>query len=177
MTAALLPEALWDLEPLLPIPPPRLKGGRPRVPDRACLTGIIFVLRSGIPWEMLPRELGCEVLDFGLAKSFEQKPLPHAAVPRMTPASVGAALSTVGDCVRSYMSPEQASGKPVDRRSDIWSFGVVLWEMLTGERLFTGETLSHTLADVLRAPIVRNRMNRDFPGTLISQHRNVKQRY
>jgi transposase len=60
MTAALLPEALWDLlEPFLPIPPPRLQGGRPRVPDRACLTGIVFVLRSGIPWEMLPQELGC----------------------------------------------------------------------------------------------------------------------
>src|SRR5262252_3460152 len=51
------------------------------------------------------------------------------------------------------MSPEQAAGQPVDRRADIWSFGVVLWEMLTGRRLFVGETASHTLADVLRAPI------------------------
>jgi eukaryotic-like serine/threonine-protein kinase len=53
----------------------------------------------------------------------------------------------------AYMSPEQASGKPVDKRADIWSFGVVLWEMLTGKRLFDGETISHTLADVLRGPI------------------------
>jgi Putative transposase of IS4/5 family (DUF4096) len=46
MTVALLPDALWSLiEPLLPVPPPRPNGGRPRVPDRACLTGIIFVLR------------------------------------------------------------------------------------------------------------------------------------
>ncbi|MBI4911020.1 MAG: protein kinase [Acidobacteria bacterium] len=52
-----------------------------------------------------------------------------------------------------YMSPEQAAGKPVDKRSDIWSFGVVLHEMLTAQRLFAGETTSHTLADVLRAPI------------------------
>src|ERR1700741_365485 len=60
MAAALLPDALWDLvEPLLPIPPRRPRGGRPRVSDRSCLTGIIFVLRSGIPWEMLPQELGC----------------------------------------------------------------------------------------------------------------------
>ena len=51
------------------------------------------------------------------------------------------------------MSPEQAAAKPVDKRADIWSFGVVLWEMLTGTRLFDGETVSHTLADVLRAPI------------------------
>ena len=60
MAAALLPDALWDLvEPFLPIPPRRPTGGRPRVSDRACLTGIVFVLRSGIPWQMLPQELEC----------------------------------------------------------------------------------------------------------------------
>jgi transposase len=60
MSVALLPDALWDLvEPLLPIPPRRPKGGRPRVSDRACLIGIVFVLRSGVPWRMLPLELGC----------------------------------------------------------------------------------------------------------------------
>ena len=48
-----------------------------------------------------------------------------------------------------YMSPEQAAGKPADKRADIWAFGVVLWEMLTGKRLFDGETISHTLAAVL----------------------------
>lgn len=60
MSAALLPEGLWELiQPMLPPAPRHLKGGRPRLPDRSCLTGILFVLRSGIPWEMLPQELGC----------------------------------------------------------------------------------------------------------------------
>ena len=55
-----LADRLWErVRPLLPPEPPKPKGGRPRVPDRACLTGIIFVLKSGIPWEMLPQELGC----------------------------------------------------------------------------------------------------------------------
>ena len=61
MSTPLLPDALWNLiQPMLPsIPARRLKGGRPRLPDRACLTGILLVLRSGIPWEMLPQEMGC----------------------------------------------------------------------------------------------------------------------
>jgi transposase len=60
MAKPLVSDDLWAIvAPLLPPVPPRPKGGRPRVPDRACLTGIIFVLKSGLPWEMLPQEMGC----------------------------------------------------------------------------------------------------------------------
>src|SRR5260370_40919316 len=60
MAAALVPVRLWNLvEPFLPILARRPQGGGARVSDRACLTGIVFVLRSGIPWQMLPQELGC----------------------------------------------------------------------------------------------------------------------
>jgi transposase len=56
----LVTDELWTVvEPLLPKQPPKPKGGRPRVNDRAALTGILFVLKTGIPWEMLPQEMGC----------------------------------------------------------------------------------------------------------------------
>jgi transposase len=60
MPKPLVTDELWTLvEPLLPEQPPKPKGGRPRVNDRAALTGILFVLKTGIPWEMLPQEMGC----------------------------------------------------------------------------------------------------------------------
>ena len=60
MARELVTDELWEvIEPLLPPEPPKPEGGRPRVDDRAALSGIIFVLKSGIPWEMLPQEMGC----------------------------------------------------------------------------------------------------------------------
>ena len=60
MAKELVSDELWEIvEPLLPEETPKPKGGRPRLDDRAALTGIIFVLKSGIPWEMLPQEMGC----------------------------------------------------------------------------------------------------------------------
>ena len=60
MAKPLLPDELWSLiEPLLPKRTPSAKGGRPPVSDRAALTGILFILRTGIPWEYLPQEMGC----------------------------------------------------------------------------------------------------------------------
>jgi transposase len=60
MSKELVSDELWAIiEPLLPPEPPKPEGGRPRVEDRAALRGIVFVLKSGIPWEMLPQEMGC----------------------------------------------------------------------------------------------------------------------
>jgi transposase len=60
MAKELVRDELWEIvEPLLPEEPPKPQGGRPRLDDRAALTGIVFVLKSGIPWEMLPQEMGC----------------------------------------------------------------------------------------------------------------------
>src|SRR5690242_12619567 len=60
MAKPLVSDALWEvIAPLLPPELPKPKGGRPRIPDRAALTGILFVLQTGIPWEYLPQEMGC----------------------------------------------------------------------------------------------------------------------
>ena len=60
MAKPLVSDALWAVvEPLLPVEPPKPKGGRPRVGNRAALTGIIFILKTGLPWEYLPQEMGC----------------------------------------------------------------------------------------------------------------------
>ena len=89
-----------------------------------------------------------KVLDFGLAKALDTTP---AGDPSQSP-TLTAAATQMGVIMgtAAYMSPEQAAGKTVDKRGDIWSFGVVLFEMLTGQRLFTGETVSHVLGGVLR---------------------------
>jgi serine/threonine-protein kinase len=89
-----------------------------------------------------------KVLDFGLAKAYEREESSPSLSnsPTISLAATNAAL-ILGTA--AYMSPEQAAGKPVDRCTDIWSFGVVMWEILTGNRLFEGETVSHTLAAVL----------------------------
>ncbi len=60
MAKELVSDELWAvIEPLLPPEPPKTKGGRPRVSNRKCLTGILFVLKTGVPWEDLPQEMGC----------------------------------------------------------------------------------------------------------------------
>src|SRR5271170_1905083 len=89
-----------------------------------------------------------KVLDFGLAAVAQSSdPSNPVNSPTLTisPTRAGMILGTA-----AYMSPEQARGKAVDKRADIWAFGVVLFEMLTGKRLFEGETISDTLAAVIK---------------------------
>ncbi len=93
-----------------------------------------------------------KVLDFGLAKALgpDLSDTEAANSPTMTMTAAATKMGVIMGTA-AYMSPEQAAGKPADRRSDNWAFGVVLWEMLTGQALFTGESISHVLAAVLRA--------------------------
>ncbi|MGH9258045.1 MAG: serine/threonine-protein kinase, partial [Vicinamibacterales bacterium] len=107
-----------------------------------------------------------KVLDFGLAAVMQDAAASDADATHSPTLTMAATRAGVILGTAAYMAPEQAAGKPVDRRADIWSFGVVLWEMLTGARLFDGETVSHTLADVLRAPIEFERLPRDTPPAI-----------
>ena len=96
-----------------------------------------------------------KVLDFGLARAYAPEgtsgssaSLSHSPTLAAQGTAAGMILGTA-----AYMSPEQARGKTVDKRSDVWAFGVIVWEMLTGQRLFAGETVSDILAGVLRAEL------------------------
>src|ERR1700730_4840760 len=107
-----------------------------------------------------------KILDFGLAavtppSAAREGDPANSPTLTMRATQAGMIMGTA-----AYMSPEQASGKPVDKRADIWSFGVVLWEMLTGHRLFDGETISHVLADVLRGPIDFDKLPKETPRAI-----------
>ena len=91
-----------------------------------------------------------KVLDFGLAKAFEPADTASGSV-SLSPTITTPAMTQAGIILgtAAYMSPEQARGKPVDKRADIWAFGGVLFEMLSAQRAFAGEDLSMTLAAVV----------------------------
>jgi serine/threonine-protein kinase len=113
-----------------------------------------------------------KVLDFGLARIVDVSPLTASAIDSPTVLSPGATVHGVILGTAAYMAPEQARGKTVDKRADIWAFGVVLYEMLTGRRLFDGSDASEIIAAVLRqeidwtalpdgtAPVVRHLLTR-----------------
>ena len=102
-----------------------------------------------------------KLLDFGLAKALEAA--SAEALADSATLSGGATRAGIVMGTAAYMSPEQATGAPVDKRTDVWAFGVVLFEMLTGQRLFEGQTTSHTLADVIRAEIDFTRLPATTP--------------
>jgi len=104
-----------------------------------------------------------KILDFGIAKALEP-PSAAGGNPLASPATVtlpGVLLGTA-----AYMSPEQARGKVVDRRTDIWSFGTLVFEMLTGERLFSGDGVSESLSAVLTRQVDWTKLPPDTPAAL-----------
>jgi serine/threonine-protein kinase len=107
-----------------------------------------------------------KVLDFGLAKAFEVAEVGDAAgmdpykSPTMT---IGSSRSGVIMGTAAYMSPEQARGKPLDKRTDIWSFGCVFYELLTGQQLFKGETTSDMVAGILKQEPDWKALPQDLP--------------
>jgi serine/threonine protein kinase len=96
------------------------------------------------------QEGAVKVLDFGLAKALENSPAAGNVADSPT-LSLAATKAGVILGTAAYMAPEQAAGKSVDRRADIWSFGVVLFEMLTGKSAFAGDSVSETLAAVIKS--------------------------
>jgi len=103
-----------------------------------------------------------KILDFGLAKAFEDE-IPAADIsqsPTLTEemTRAGVILGTA-----AYMSPEQAKGKPVDKRADVFAFGAVLYELLTGKRAFEGETITETIAAVLKSEPDWEKLPSDTP--------------
>ena len=110
-----------------------------------------------------------KLLDFGLAKAAEESAanLMAGTSPTMSP-TMSLAMTQAGMILgtAAYMAPEQARGHGVDKRADIWAFGVVMYEMLTGTQLFHGDTVSDTLASVLRADIDFQKLPADTPPAL-----------
>ena len=105
-----------------------------------------------------------KVLDFGLAKALDPTPEGDPAQsPTLTAAAtrMGVILGTA-----AYMSPEQARGKPVDKRADIWAFGCVVYEMLTSQRAFQGEDVSLTLASVMKSDLDVRTLPPDLPAAV-----------
>jgi len=117
-----------------------------------------------------------KVLDFGLAKAMAgEPPADLSQSPTiMTPATMTSAGVILGTA--AYMAPEQAKGRPADARSDIWAFGVILYEMLTGKSAFAGETMVEILGGVLKSDPDWTALPATTPSTLRSLLRRCLQR-
>ena len=124
-----------------------------------------------------------KVLDFGLAKAMEGESSSGSSPDLSQSPTLSAAATAAGVILgtAAYMSPEQARGQKVDRRADIWSFGVVLYEMLTGRSVYSGETVSDVLAKVLEREPDWDSLPKDTPAStqrLLRRcfEKNVRQR-
>jgi serine/threonine protein kinase len=116
----------------------------------------------------LDRDGMVKILDFGLARAFagdepDPSDLDHSPTITAAMTRAGVILGTA-----AYMSPEQAKGKSLDQRSDIWSFGVILYEMLHGQKMFEGETVSETMAEVMKGEIDWDALPSSTPAWLRS---------
>ena len=107
-----------------------------------------------------------KILDFGLAKALEPKQPSGVNVTQSPTITTPAMMTGVGVILgtAAYMSPEQAKGRPADKRSDIWAFGCVLFEMLAGRRTFDGDDVSDVLATVLKGEPDWGAIPRDVPA-------------
>jgi Tol biopolymer transport system component len=108
-----------------------------------------------------------KILDFGLAKAFQPDPTASGSSPTMSPTLTSA--GTVAGMIlgtAAYMSPEQARGHVVDKRADIWAFGALLYEMLTGRQAFAGDTVTDTLASVLKIEPEWNALPPETPAVV-----------
>src|SRR5512138_1224689 len=122
--------------------------------------GTVKVLDFGLAKIVGPPEGGPYVPDVGVGFSRPTASMsPTITTPAMT--QIGVILGTA-----AYMAPEQARGKPVDKRSDIWAFGCVLFEMLTGTRVFDGEDTTDTIAAVVRAEPKWDALPSDVPQSI-----------
>jgi eukaryotic-like serine/threonine-protein kinase len=108
-----------------------------------------------------------KVLDFGLAKALGPDGASATADAMHSP-TLTARATQIGTIIgtAAYMAPEQARGRPVDRRADIWAFGAVLYEMLAGRRAFDGDDISITLASVLKEDVKWDALPKDLPAPI-----------
>ena len=159
------------------IPPQGMPVGEAFAVARSIATALAVAHTAGIvhrdlkPANVMVRPDGAvKVMDFGLAKAVipaideleSTRTIKAGTPPREQETAAGAVLGTA-----PYMSPEQAEGKPVDARSDVFSFGAMLYEMLTGHRAFHGDTLIATISSVLK----------DTPPPLHHVRREVEPRF